>query len=101
MLAHLRKSRRNVAYTAVWNALDYVAMVSTVDPAVDAKKSLHAFLSDADKWTCELCASMALVSPGVAQFLADNTFHQMILMLSKVHRSDCSSLEGLWEKRRS
>jgi amidase len=54
---------RNAGYTSVWNSLDYSAAVfpvSTVDPAVDVKKPAHVFLSEADKWAYELCASMSL-----------------------------------------
>ncbi|KAG6863531.1 hypothetical protein C0993_011189 [Termitomyces sp. T159_Od127] len=48
---------RYVAYTMVWNVLDYPALVipvSKVDPALDAKKPAHEFLSDMDKLIYEL-----------------------------------------------
>jgi amidase len=42
----------------VWNALDYSATtfpVTTVDPALDAKKPRHEFYSDVDKSIYEMC----------------------------------------------
>ncbi|KNZ75054.1 Acetamidase [Termitomyces sp. J132] len=47
----------NIAYTMVWNVLDYPALVipvSRVDPTVDVKKPAHEFLSDSDKSVYEL-----------------------------------------------
>lgn len=53
-----------VAYTMVWNVLDYPALVipvSRVDPALDVKKPAHEFLSDLDKSIYELCVYCSFI----------------------------------------
>lgn len=86
-------------YTAVWNALDYVACVfpvTKVDPVLDAKRPPHQFLNAMDKMNYEFCMIIFLLSSN-----SELTPYQTIPKRSGTRPYHCSWSEDLRKRKLS
>jgi len=66
--------------------MDYTAAVfpiSNIDPTIDVKKLAHVFLSEADKFNYDLCASIPILCCSTSYQLSHN------FQMTRRRRADC------------